>query len=109
MAFPYVPAPKGQPARPQVETPVPTGGVGTEMLKILAWTKWFVRGEKCGCKAEAARWDRNGIPWCEANRPELENRLLTMAAKYSIPTTPAVVAGLVNWAIRRAKKAVSAA
>jgi hypothetical protein len=45
MAFPYVPAPKGQPARPQVETPAPTGGVGTEMLKILAWTKWLVRGE----------------------------------------------------------------
>lgn len=110
---PHVPVPSGAyTARPQPQQPadVPAwGGVGTEMLKLLAWTHWFVGGENCGCKAEAARWDRNGIEWCKANRGDLEERLLSMAHKYKIPTTSAIVAKLVSWAIRRAEKAREAA
>lgn len=106
MPVPHVPPLVGKQPSPVAAST--SGGVGTEMLKILAWTHWFVRSDKCGCRAEAARWDKMGISWCEENRDHLEGRLLAMASKYSIPTTQAVVSKLVTWAIRRAKKAMAA-
>ena len=43
-----------------------SGGVGTELTRILAWLR-IKKTDACQCAARAAEMDRRGIEWCVEN------------------------------------------
>lgn len=68
------------PALPTRDAPKLTGGVGTELTKLLK--ECGVGGNRgCGCSSKARLMDNNGIEWCEKNIEALATWLVKAAKK----------------------------
>jgi len=64
-------------------TSLPTGGVGTELKKLLSWFGQYA-AEGCNCQKHADTMDANGIAWCETNVDQIIGWLSEEAAKRSV-------------------------
>jgi len=94
--------PVKQTARPK---PVPAGGPGTELKKLLATMR--VRSSGCKCNHRAAEMDRRGAAWCREHLDQITSWLLGEARRRNYPlanlSRPAVKV-LIRWAIQRSKR-----
>ena len=80
-------------------------GVGTELKNILAvFGTYEVTG--CKCRDRAAKMDKNGIEWCEANVPTIVGWLKEEASKRKLPFLEIVAKCAISRAIRNARKAI---
>jgi hypothetical protein len=91
------------------------GGPGTELKKLLGRIG-IKETPTCSCNSRAALMDRNGPDWCQQNRSLIIGWLAEEAAKRKVPFTnlplpfnPAAAGKIVDFAIHRARKAISRA
>lgn len=61
-----------------------SGGVGTELARILSWFGFSKEGE-CKCGQRAAEMDKRGVAWCEANQDTILDWLADSARERGIP------------------------
>jgi hypothetical protein len=80
----------------------PQGGPGSELAKLLRWFG-VSRSKKCKCREYAAKMDRAGADWCEANIEKVVDVLRENAEKRGLPFIAFVARGMVRLAIRRAR------
>jgi len=78
-------------------------GVGTE-LKNLLKTIGITSSPTCACNARARIMNENGIQWCENNKDTILAWLKEEASKRNLPFSSYLATGLVNLAIKKAKK-----
>ena len=99
--YPRAPKPGRE---PQVATPAPTHGPGTELKKLLKKIG-ITASPDCSCNARARLMDERGIEWCEANIDEIVGWLREEATKRGLPFVDMAGRMLVKRAIKNAKKA----
>ncbi len=87
-----------------IETP--TGGVGTELKKLLSLVG-ITASPGCSCNKRAASMDNNGIEWCKDNVGEIVSWLKEEASKRRLPFANFMGNKIVRMAIRRAEKAIT--
>ena len=78
-------------------------GVGTELKKLLKIVG-ITASPTCSCNARAKMMNDNGIQWCEDNKDIIVGWLEEEANKRNLPFSPYLAKGLVNLAIKKAKK-----
>jgi hypothetical protein len=81
-------------------------GVGTELKKLLKIIG-ITASPTCACNARAKTMNENGIQWCEDNKDTILGWLQEEANKRNLPFSLYLATGLVNLAIKKAKKAQS--
>jgi hypothetical protein len=79
-----------------------SGGVGTELTRILAWLR-IKKTDACQCAARAAEMDRRGIEWCVENIDVILNWLKQSAQELGYPFNRHAATLAVHAAIRSAK------
>ena len=70
-------------ATPPPAPPMPTGGPGTELKRILAAAGFSASG--CQCDARAAEMDAKGVAWCRANTGTIVGWLADAAKERGFP------------------------
>jgi hypothetical protein len=83
--------------------PIPTGGPGAELKKLLARVG-ITATPNCACNARAAEMDRQGVEWCEANLDTIVGWLREQAEARGLPFLDVAGRMLVRRAIRNARK-----
>lgn len=84
--------------------PMPQGGPGTELSKILS--RFGIHPSECGCKAHAREMDRRGPEWCGDNIERIVGWLSDEATKRKwrlVGVSRPATRVLVRWAIRRSE------
>lgn len=80
-------------------------GAGTRLTQIF--DRFYLRDDrKCSCKQLAAKMDRNGPDWCEANLDEIVGQLRSNAAKRGLPFVEFIARELVRHAISLARQPI---
>ena len=79
-------------------------GVGTELKKLLKIVG-ITASPTCSCNARAKTMNINGIQWCEDNKDTILGWLQEEANKRNLLFSSYLATGLVNLAIKKAKKA----
>lgn len=85
----------------------PSGGVGTELKKLLARFKITAK-VGCKCNARAFEMDQRGIEWCESSREKIIDWLEEEARNRHLPFIRMAAGIMLRMAIRNAKKAARA-
>jgi|688.fasta_scaffold02901_18 hypothetical protein len=81
-----------------------SGGVGTELKKLLKLIG-ITASPTCSCNARAKTMDENGTQWCEDNKDTIVGWLEEEANKRNLPFSSYLATTLINFAIKKAKKA----
>lgn len=79
-----------------------SGGAGTHLKGLLS--RLGISASNCNCNARAAKMNRMGVEWCEANAETIVGWLREEAAKRKMPFINAVARWLVALAISRARR-----
>lgn len=90
-------------ATPRIQT---SGGVGTELARILSWFG-FSKDADCKCGERAAEMDRRGVAWCEVNTETILDWLADSARERKIPFVRFAASLAVKAAISAAKVKLS--
>jgi len=91
------------PSYPKAQKVEIESGVGTELKKLLK-TIGITSSPTCACNARAKTMNENGIQWCEDNKNTILVWLKEEANKRNLPFSSYLATGLVNLAIKKAKK-----
>jgi hypothetical protein len=86
--------------------PIPTGGPGAELKKLLARVG-ITATPDCSCNARSAEMDRQGVEWCEANIDTIVGWLREQAEARGLPFLDLAGRLLVRRAIQAARKAAA--
>jgi hypothetical protein len=79
-------------------------GVGTEIKKLLKLIG-ITSSPTCYCNARAKIMNENGIRWCEDNKDTIVGWLEEEANRRNLLFSPYLATILLNFAIKKAKKA----
>lgn len=87
-------------------TPVPKGGPGTELKKILA--RFGIKATvNCKCNTRARAMDDYGVEWCEDNLETIVEWMKEEAANRGVPFVSALARMIVRRAIADAKRSLA--
>ena len=89
------------PAYPQERS----GGAGSELKRLLSMIG-ITSSPTCSCNQRARYMDKMGVEWCENNKATIVSWLREEASKRKLPFVDLAGYGILNLAIRRAKRAI---
>lgn len=81
----------------------PSGGVGTEVARLIGWMKPGGCDE-CLCSLRANEMDRRGITWCRENRETILDWLQEGAKQCGVPFSRTIAAQVLRVAERNAQR-----
>ena len=79
-------------------------GAGTELKKLLAKIG-ITSSPTCSCNQRMKTMNARGVEWCEQNKDEIVGWLREEAKKRKLPFIDLAGYAILNFAIRRAKRA----